>query len=158
MRLQQPDGVRYSRQSTAKYSFNTFAFGAKVTQLFSKCFDTCGSPGVVPCRAAHLCITSTHVLHGESNTGQAPPRTPTQRTFQPQEAVQTQRNHTILKPDTPAQKAKYSYKWSHPTPHEADAHTMLVVCLVCAGIWSVLVRSALRLAVDLCLADRCFGC
>ena len=34
-----------------------------------------------------------------------------------------QRNQTILQPDTPAQKAKYSYKWSHPTPHEADAHT-----------------------------------
>ena len=28
------------------------------------------------------------VLHGESNTGQALPRTPTQRTFQPQDAVQ----------------------------------------------------------------------
>ena len=28
------------------------------------------------------------VLHAESNTGQASPRTPTQRTFQPQEAVQ----------------------------------------------------------------------
>ena len=27
------------------------------------------------------------VLHGESNTGQALPQTPTQRTFQPQEAV-----------------------------------------------------------------------
>ena len=64
-----------------------------------------------------------HVLHGESNTGQASPRTPTQRTFQPQEAVQPQRNQTILQPDTPAQKANYSYKWSHPTPHEADAHT-----------------------------------
>ena len=34
-----------------------------------------------------------------------------------------QRNQTILQPDTPAQKAKYSYKWSHPTPHEADEHT-----------------------------------
>ena len=66
---------------------------------------------------------SREVLHGESNTGQASPRTPTQRTFQPQEAVQPQQNQTILQPDTPAQKAKYSYKWSHPTPHEADAHT-----------------------------------
>ena len=45
------------------------------------------------------------------------------RTFQPQEAVQLQRNQTILQPDTPAQKANYSHKWSHPTPHEADAHT-----------------------------------
>ena len=26
-------------------------------------------------------------------------------------------------PTSPAQKANYSYKWSHPTPHEADAHT-----------------------------------
>ena len=37
----------------------------------------------------------------ESNTGQASPRTPTQRTCQPQEAVQPQRNQTILQPDTP---------------------------------------------------------
>ena len=63
------------------------------------------------------------MLHGESNTGQASPRTPTQRAVQPQEAVQPQRNQTILQPDTPAQKAKYSCNWSHPTPHEADAHT-----------------------------------
>ena len=35
-----------------------------------------------PC---HVC---RHVLHGESITDQASPRTPTQRTFQPQEAVQ----------------------------------------------------------------------
>ena len=63
------------------------------------------------------------VLHGESITDQASPRTPTQRTFQPQEAVQPQRNHTILQADTPAQKANYSYKRSHPTPLEADAHT-----------------------------------
>ena len=63
------------------------------------------------------------VLHGERNTGQAAPLTPTQRMFQPQEAVQPQRNQTILQRDTPAQKANYSYKWSHPTPHEADAHT-----------------------------------
>ena len=64
-----------------------------------------------------------HVLHGESITDQASPRTPTQRTFQPQEAVQPQRNQTILQADTPAQKANYSYKRSHPTPLEADAHT-----------------------------------
>ena len=56
------------------------------------------------------------VLHGESNTGQASPRTPTQRTIQPQEAVQPQRNQSILQADTPAQKANYSYKRSHPTP------------------------------------------
>ena len=48
------------------------------------------------------------VLHGESNTGQASPRTPTQRMFQPQEAVQPKQNQTIRQPDTPAQKAKYS--------------------------------------------------
>ena len=53
------------------------------------------------------------VLHGESITDQASPRTPTQRTFQPQEAVLPQRNKTILQADTPAQKANYSYKWSH---------------------------------------------
>ena len=66
-----------------------------------------------------------HVLHGESSTDhwQASPRTPTQRTFQPQEAVQPQRNQTILQADTPAQKANYPYKRSHPTPLEADAHT-----------------------------------
>ena len=34
------------------------------------------------------------VLHGESITDQASPRTPTQRTFQPQEAVQPQRNQS----------------------------------------------------------------
>ena len=63
------------------------------------------------------------VLHGESITDQASPRTPTQRTFQPQEAVQPQQNQTILQADTPAQKANYSYKRSHPTPLEADATT-----------------------------------
>ena len=36
------------------------------------------------------------VLHGESITGQASPRTPTQRTFQPQIAVQPQRNQTMF--------------------------------------------------------------
>ena len=65
----------------------------------------------------------TRVLHGESITDQASPRTPTQRSFQPQEAVQPQRNQTILQAGTPAQKANYSYKRSHPTPLEADAHT-----------------------------------
>ena len=39
------------------------------------------------------------LLHGESITDQASPRTPTQRTFQPQEAVQPQRNQTILQAD-----------------------------------------------------------
>ena len=63
------------------------------------------------------------MLHGESITDQASPRTPTQRTFQPREAVQPQRNQTILQADIPAQKANYSYKRSHPTPLEADAHT-----------------------------------
>ena len=67
------------------------------------------------------------VLHGESITDQASPRTPTQRTFQPQEAVHPQRNQTILQADTPAQKANYSCKRSHPTPLEADAHTWLQV-------------------------------
>ena len=61
-----------------------------------------------------VCHSRTaYVLPGESNTDQASPRTPTQRTFQPQEAVQPQRNQTILQADTPAQKANYSYKWSH---------------------------------------------
>ena len=46
------------------------------------------------------------VLHGESNRGQASPRTTTQRMCQQQEAVQTIRNHTILQRDTPAQKTK----------------------------------------------------
>ena len=53
----------------------------------------------------HMCATIPknpsqmhHVLHGESITDQASPRTPTQRTFQPQEAVQPQRNQTT-KPD-----------------------------------------------------------
>ena len=68
-------------------------------------------------------MSFTRVLHGESSTDQASPRTPTQRTCQPQEAVQPQRNQTILQADTPAQKANYSYKRSHPTPLEADAHT-----------------------------------
>ena len=49
------------------------------------------------------------LLYGESITDQASPRTPTQRTFQPQEAVQPQRNQTILQADTPAQKANYPY-------------------------------------------------
>ena len=51
------------------------------------------------------CHQHTCVLHGESITDQASPRTPTQRTFQPQEAVQPQQNQTILQADTPAQKA-----------------------------------------------------
>ena len=53
----------------------------------------------LPPRAASM----WSVLHGESITDQASPRTPTQRTFQPQEAVQPQRNQTILQADTPAQ-------------------------------------------------------
>ena len=58
------------------------------------------------CRVTLLVeVLQLHVLHGESITDQASPRTPTQRTFQPQEAVQPQRNQTILQADTPAQKA-----------------------------------------------------
>ena len=83
-------------------------------------------PGIAP-NMCMLCVcreaVPAAVLHGESITEQASPRTPTQCTFQPQEAVQPQRNQTILQADTPAQKANYSYKRSHPTPLEADAHT-----------------------------------
>ena len=50
----------------------------------------------------------TMVLHGESITDQASPRTPTQRTFQPQEAVQPQRNPTKLQ-HTPSQNTQLSY-------------------------------------------------
>ena len=57
------------------------------------------------------CRGDTGVLHGESITDQASPRTPTPRTFQPQEAVQPKRNQTILQADTPAPKANYS--WCH---------------------------------------------
>ena len=39
-------------------------------------------------------IRFSTVVHGESITDQASPRTPTQRTFQPQEAVQPTPNHT----------------------------------------------------------------
>ena len=67
------------------------------------------------------CTHITNVLHGESITDQASPRTPTHRTFQPQEAVQPQRNQTILQADTPAQKANYPYNRAHPTPLEAEA-------------------------------------
>ena len=63
------------------------------------------------------------VLHGESNTSQASPRITIQRMCQPQVAVQPQQNQTKLELDTPAQKAKQSYQRSHPTLHEADAHT-----------------------------------
>ena len=66
--------------------------------------------------------TATSVLHGESNRGHASPRTTIQRMCQPQEAVQTQRNQTILQCGTPAQKKKWSYKWSHPKPHQVNAH------------------------------------
>ena len=74
------------------------------------------------------------VLHGESITDQASPRTPTQRTFQPQEAVQPQRNQTILQADTPAQKANYSYKRSHPMMMSFLRVTpsCLQVCDVCS--------------------------
>ena len=75
-------------------------------------------------------LRSRRVLHGESNTGQASPRTPTQRTFQPQEAVQPQRNQTILQPDSPAQKANYSCLKSVPNPPEnpaLDIHEILPV-------------------------------
>ena len=46
------------------------------------------------------------------------------------------RNQTILQADTPAQKANYSHKRSHPTPLEADAHTSHVhvhACVICAA-------------------------
>ena len=72
-----------------------------------------------------------HMLHGESNRGQASPRTTTQRMCQPQEAVQTQRNQTMLQRDTPAQKTKGSYKWSHPKPHQFNAHTSHVHFYIC---------------------------
>ena len=42
------------------------------------------------------------VLQGESNRGQASPRTTIQRMCQPQEAVQTQRYQPILQRDTPS--------------------------------------------------------
>ena len=38
--------------------------------------------------------------------------------------MQPQRNQTILQADTPAQKANYPYNRAHPTPLEADAHTL----------------------------------
>ena len=84
----------------------------------------------------------TRVLHGESNTGQASPRTRIQRTFQSQEAVQPQRNQTIRQPDTPAQKAKYSYKLYFTRVYRV-------------GVWVGFVRFALLLAAVLCLGDRC---
>ena len=43
------------------------------------------------------------LFRGQVQNVQCYTRTPTQRTFQPQEAVQPQRNQTILQPDTPAQ-------------------------------------------------------
>ena len=46
------------------------------------------------------------VLHRESNRGQASPRTMIRRMCQPQEAVQTECNQTVLQRDTPAQKTK----------------------------------------------------
>ena len=52
-------------------------------------------------------------------------------------------NETILQPDTPAQKANYSYKWSHPTPNEADAHTL----------WMVKQCSTVRLRLALACGD-----
>ena len=71
------------------------------------------------------------VLHGESITDQASPRTPTQRTFQ----------------KANAQKANYSYKRSHPTPLEADAHT-LGLCSVC---------QVNLICVQGCCAGGCFA-
>ena len=71
------------------------------------------------------------VLHGESNTGQASPRTPTQRTFQPQEAEQPQRNQTVLQPETPAQKANYSYRFSSGHVHTVPGSCMWHARLTC---------------------------
>ena len=42
---------------------------------------------------------------------------------QPQEAVPTQRNQTILQRDTHAQKTKQSYRWPHPKPYQVNANT-----------------------------------
>ena len=51
------------------------------------------------------------VLHGESITDQASPRTPTQRTFQPQEAVQPQRNQTILQAGMECVQLQFHVPW-----------------------------------------------
>ena len=51
-----------------------------------------------------ICDVSCGVLHGESITDQASPRTPTQRTFQPQEAVQPQRTKPYSKPTLPRER------------------------------------------------------
>ena len=80
------------------------------------------------------------VLHGESNTDQASPRTPTQRTFQPQEAVQPQRNQTILQANTPAQKANYSRQsWCHKLNPNSHSDSILARLLsVTDGIHTLL--------------------
>ena len=52
-------------------------------------------------RGVYLLECSMRVLHGESNRGQASPRPTIQRMCQPQEAVQTQRNQTIVQRDSP---------------------------------------------------------
>ena len=51
-------------------------------------------------------LTHMLIVYGESNRGQASPRTTLHRMCQLQEAVQTERNQTILQRDTPAQKTK----------------------------------------------------
>ena len=53
----------------------------------------------------HMCYTEKASPTGHRCPERLPrTRTPTQRTFQPQEAVQPQRNQTILQADTPSQK------------------------------------------------------
>ena len=62
--------------------------GVQVSVMFVGCLVALVQPNrfmAVPSAGAMF------VLHGESITDQASPRTPTQRTFQPQEAVQPQR-------------------------------------------------------------------
>ena len=75
-----------------------------------------------PSQAYPMSVRGSQVLriHGESNTGQASPRTPTQRTIQPQEAAQPQRNQTILQPDDGSQVPVCYTEKASPTRHRPE--------------------------------------
>ena len=84
---------------------------------------TAGTVQTKPNQTKLQCDTAkdtSNVLHGDSSTGQATPRMPTQRTIQPQEAAQPHRNQTILQPDKQCVQLQWYYVHSTLTTHRLD--------------------------------------
>ena len=80
--------------------------------VFLLCFLAAG-----PGRCGFLCVTRRK----QHRPGTAPNANTTHVPTAGSSAAPTKPNHTPTR--HPRAKGKYSHKWAHPTPHEADAHT-----------------------------------